>query len=166
MCAAISLVGDGGIYVVLPVVFAERGLSPVQVGVILSANRWARLVTNAPAAHVLGVHPSRTVFAGALFAGGVSSLLYGASTSFPVLVAARCLWGGCWSVIRLTGMLAVTDCVDVTHPRRRARLHVYTHAPTHPRTRAPTHPRTHAHNTPSPSPSSSTTRLPPVQHPL
>ena len=67
ICAAVSLVGDGGIYVVLPVVFGARGLSPVQVGVILSANRWARLVTNGPAAHALGLHPVRQVFGAALF---------------------------------------------------------------------------------------------------
>eukprot|EP00729_Bicosta_minor_P021978 gene21978-3507_t len=111
-CAAISLIGDGSIYVVLPVVFSSRGLSPVQVGVVLSANRWTRLFTNGPAAHVLGVRPVRQVFGFALFVGGITSLVCGATTNFILLVAARCAWGGCWSIIRLTGMLAVTDCVE------------------------------------------------------
>lgn len=54
----------------------------------------------------------RQVFGFALFVGGITSLVCGATTNFILLVAARCAWGGCWSIIRLTGMLAVTDCVE------------------------------------------------------
>ena len=38
----------------------------MQVGVILSANRWTRLFTNGPAARLLGTSPVRVVFATAL----------------------------------------------------------------------------------------------------
>ena len=106
-----SLVGDSALYVVLPVVFRARGLSPMQVGVILSANRWTRLFTNAPAARLLGISPVRIVFASALLVGGLCSFLY-CSKSLVVLVVARCIWGGCWSILRLTGMLTVTDCIE------------------------------------------------------
>ena len=63
-------------------------------------------------ARALGVHPTRQMFALALFVGGITSWICGATTSFSLLVLARCGWGGCWSIIRLTGMLAVTDCVE------------------------------------------------------
>lgn len=111
-CVGASLIGDSALYVVLPVVFASRGLSPMQVGLILSANRWTRLFTNAPAARLLGSASVRTVFAAALLIGGICSMVYAGSTSLPILVLARCVWGACWSIIRLTGLLTVTDCVE------------------------------------------------------
>eukprot|EP00966_Prymnesium_polylepis_P245809 5686084-Prymnesium_polylepis.1 len=111
LAVAASLVGDSALYVVLPVVFQARGFSPMQVGLILSANRWARLFTNAPAAKLLGTAPVRIAFACALVVGGACSFLY-CSRSLVVVVAARCLWGGCWSILRLAGMLTVTDCIE------------------------------------------------------
>ena len=111
-CVATSLLGDGALYVVLPVVFSSRGLTAMEVGIILSANRWARLFTNGPAAQVLGAWPVRETFAAALLIGGACSFVYAASTSIVLLVTARCVWGGCWSIIRMTGLLTVTDCVD------------------------------------------------------
>ena len=51
------------------------------------------------------------MFAGALLIGGLCSLVY-CSRSLLLVVAARCLWGGCWSVLRLTGMVTVTDCIE------------------------------------------------------
>jgi len=110
-CVAASLLGDGSLYVVLPVVFTSRGLEAWQVGIILSANRWIRLLTNAPAARVLGTRPIRMSFAGALLVAGCTSLAY-VTTSFSLLVLARLVWGACWSIIRLSGLLIVTDCVD------------------------------------------------------
>ena len=111
LCVGASLIGDSALYVVLPVVYASRGLSPMQVGIILSANRWTRLFTNAPAAWLLGVYPVRATFATSLLVGGCCSFLY-CSTSLTVVVLARCLWGACWSILRLTGMLTVTDTID------------------------------------------------------
>ena len=111
-CVAASLLGDGVLYVVLPVVFASRGLAPMEVGIILSANRWIRLLTNAPAARMLSVLPVRSVFGGALLLGGLTSIAYGVTSSFYLLLLARLVWGGCWSVIRLTGLVTVTDCID------------------------------------------------------
>ena len=112
LCVAASLLGDGALYVVLPVVYASRGLSPMQVGLVLSANRWTRLLTNQPAAELLGTRPVRVALGGALLLGGACSLVYAATTSLPLLVLARCVWGGCWSVIRLAGLLTVTDVVE------------------------------------------------------
>jgi hypothetical protein len=111
-CVATSLFGDGSLYVVLPVVFQSRGLSPMECGLVLSANRWTRLLTNMPAAQRLGVSPVRTTFGFALLIGGLCSLVYGATSNIVLLVMARCAWGACWSVLRLAGLLVVTDCVE------------------------------------------------------
>lgn len=112
LLVAASLLGDGAMYVVLPVLYAQRGLRPMDVGLLLSANRWMRLLTNDPAAYLLGTRPIRSVFAGALLIGGACSLCYAATTSLLLLLCARAAWGACWSVIRLVGLLTVTDCVD------------------------------------------------------
>ena len=40
---AFSLLGDQTLYSVLPVYYGDLGLSPMQVGLLLSANRWVRL---------------------------------------------------------------------------------------------------------------------------
>ena len=111
LLVAASLLGDGAMYVVLPVLYAERGLRPMDVGLLLSANRWTRLLTNDPAAQLLGTQSIRSSFAGALMLGGACSLAY-TSTSRLLLLVARCTWGACWSVIRLVALLTVTDCVD------------------------------------------------------
>ena len=111
-CVASSLLGDGALYVVLPVVHASRGLAPMHVGLVLSANRWIRLLTNQPAARLLGWSSMRSTFSAALAVGGFTSLVYALTTSLPLLLLTRCVWGACWSVIRLTGLLVVTDAVD------------------------------------------------------
>ena len=51
------------------------------------------MFTNGPAARALGTYPARRVFGLALLVGGVTSWVYGATTSFVLLVAARCAWG-------------------------------------------------------------------------
>ena len=47
---AVGMIGDTLLYVVLPIHHAEFGLSLAMVGVLLSLNRWVRLVANSGAA--------------------------------------------------------------------------------------------------------------------
>ena len=85
LLVAASLLGDGALYVVLPVLYEERGLRPMDVGLLLSANRWTRLLTNDPAAYLLGRLPLRSTFAGALLGpsrrGEVRDLDWGSAAS-------------------------------------------------------------------------------------
>ena len=46
LATAFSLLGDQMLYSVLPTYFTEIGLMPYQVGLVLSANRFIRLITN------------------------------------------------------------------------------------------------------------------------
>ena len=46
VATAFSLLGDQVLYSVLPVYYQSFGLVPIQVGILLSANRWIRLGTN------------------------------------------------------------------------------------------------------------------------
>ena len=95
------------LYAVLPVYFEDFGLTAIQVGILLSANRWIRLVTN-HVAHVASFHVRpRTLLLAALSFGTLTTLGYAFTSSFTVLVLARVLWGIAWSFIRHVGVLEV-----------------------------------------------------------
>ena len=49
---AVALIGDALIYVVLPLYHQEFGVSLAMVGVLLSLNRWIRLLANSAVAHL------------------------------------------------------------------------------------------------------------------
>src|SRR5690606_2788521 len=89
----VSILGDTALYTVLPVYAAELGIPLVWVGVILSANRFVRLLSNPIAARLFeraGVAP---VFMGGLVLAVVTTASYGLFTHVAVLVVARMLWG-------------------------------------------------------------------------
>ena len=101
---AVSLMGDMAIYAVLPVHFDEMGLLPVQVGFLLSANRWVRLLTNQVARRTLDrVRPALPLSA-AFALGALIAAFYATEQRFWPLLSARLLWGLCWSFIRHTGV--------------------------------------------------------------
>jgi predicted MFS family arabinose efflux permease len=104
---AFSLLGDQMLYAVLPAYFEQLGLTAIEVGTLLSANRWIRLVTN-QIAHVASPRlPPRLLLAGAFALGTLTTLGYAATASFGVLVFARLAWGLAWSFIRHVGVLEV-----------------------------------------------------------
>ena len=104
---AFSLVGDQVLYSVLPVYFDELGMTPIQVGIVLSANRWIRLFTNQLAHRMVRLVRPDVLFVGALVLGAVTTAMYTVTWLFSVLVVARLLWGLAWSFIRLVGVLEI-----------------------------------------------------------
>jgi predicted MFS family arabinose efflux permease len=116
LAVAFSLLGDVTIYAVIPVYHEALGLGPVEVGILLSANRWVRLVTNQIARRVLERHRPRHVFAVVLLAGSVITLVYAAMPPFWLFLAARMAWGAVWSFIRHTGVMTSIGAA----PRERA----------------------------------------------
>lgn len=105
LAVAFSLFGDMTLYTVLPIHFEVLGLSPMQVGVLLSANRWIRIVTNHLAERaVKRLRPVPTmVFA--LLAGAAATAVYGLTPPFFVFLIARLVWGMCWSFLRQVGVM-------------------------------------------------------------
>ncbi len=115
---AFSLLGDQMLYAVLPVYFADLGLTGIQVGIILSANRWIRLATN-HLAHVAARHASPRLWLTIAFLLGASTTFaYAATSSFTVLVVSRLLWGLAWSFIRHVGVLEVIAHAPADAPAR------------------------------------------------
>ena len=105
LAVAFSLFGDMTMYTVLPVHFAALGLTPMQVGVLLSANRWVRIVTNPLAAAVTRRFPPVVLVIASLLAGAGVTAVYGLAPPFLFFLAARLIWGMCWSFLRQIGVM-------------------------------------------------------------
>ena len=105
----LSLLGDTAIYTVLPTHTAEVGVSLVSVGILLSANRWIRLLLNGPAGILYDRWRRRPIFVPALFIGALSTLLFAFGRGFWPLLASRLLWGVAWSGIWVGGNTIILD---------------------------------------------------------
>ena len=109
---ALSLLGDQALYALLPLYFQEIGLLPIQVGILLSANRWVRLLTNHLAERLIDRFPVNLMLVLSLALGALLSLAYAYISSFLVLLVARCLWGLCWSFIRHISVMGVASSTE------------------------------------------------------
>ncbi len=106
---ALSLMGDTAMYAVLNTHLAEAGVTLIHVGVLLSANRWIRLLLNGPAGLLYDRWPRRWFFVGALLLGTLSTAFYGWTQGFWPLLAGRLLWGAAWSGIWVGGNIIILD---------------------------------------------------------
>ncbi len=105
LAVAFSLLGDVTIYTVLPIHHETLGFGPLEVGILLSANRWVRLLTNDLARRVLERRRPRHVLALVLCAGSLITLLYATAPPFWLFLLGRMAWGAVWSFIRHTGVM-------------------------------------------------------------
>ena len=109
LAVAATLLGDSMLYAVMPSQPEAWSLSVPAVGLLLSANRLVRLVTNSVAAVAFERFGARAPFTFALVLSVGVTLAYGWSTAFVVLLGARMLWGTSWSMLRLGGFWTVLD---------------------------------------------------------
>ena len=111
---ALSLLGDSTLYTVLPdPLFALQAAVPVaQVGILLGANRLARIFFNAPAGSLVDRFPRRPLMIGALTLGAISTMMYAIGHGFWVMFAGRVLWGAAWSGLWIGGQAMVLDLAD------------------------------------------------------
>ncbi|MBI4277228.1 MAG: MFS transporter [Armatimonadetes bacterium] len=118
MAVALALMGDAFMYAVLPSHTVAFGVPLAAVGLLLSANRWIRLLTNPFAGWAFERWGRPRPFAAAVALAVVTTGTYGAGTGVAVLLAARVLWGVCWSFLRLGVYLAAMEAA----PPARGRL--------------------------------------------
>ena len=102
---AFSLLGDQALYAVLPIHFMALGLFPYQVGILLSVNRWIRLITNHIAERITTRVSTRWVMPLVLMISALLPIIYSQGHSFRAILGARLLWGLCWSFIRQIGIM-------------------------------------------------------------
>ena len=115
---ALSLMGDGTLYTVLPTHTAEAGIALSSVGIILGVNRAVRLFLNGPAGLTYDRWPRRWLFVPALFIGALSTAVHAATRGFWPMLVGRLLWGLAWSGIWVGG---ATVILDVTTAQDRGR---------------------------------------------
>ena len=107
---AVGMIGDTLLYAVLPLYHEQFGLSLAMVGVLLSLNRWIRLLANSAVSH-LGerIGPHALMIAAAL-GSAVSTTLYGLVDDATIQILARILWGISYASLNLATLAyAVSD---------------------------------------------------------
>jgi DHA1 family inner membrane transport protein len=113
-----SLLGDTLLYTVLPVTAASLGISRPMVGVLLSLNRWVRLLTNPLAARLYERFPAGALVVVAIVLSAVSTAMYALPAALAVFLLGRLIWGFCFSLLRLGSFLATLEDA-ATHAGRR-----------------------------------------------
>ena len=108
----LSLMGDASLYAVLPTHTMQAGVTVASVGVLLSANRFVRLILNGPAGAAYDHWPRRRLFVASLFIGACSTAMYAFTRGFWPLLVGRLLWGLAWSGIWVGGNTVALDVTD------------------------------------------------------
>ncbi len=102
-----AILGDSLLYSALPLYAESLGIPLAAVGLLLSINRWIRLLSNSVAVHVFD---AIGLFAAVLLAALLSVLAtvsYAFTPALPLFLLMRGLWGFCWSHLRLGCYLVV-----------------------------------------------------------
>ena len=112
------LVGLGGgvVFPILPNLGAVLGIQPFLVGFILSANRFTRILANAPAGSIVDRVGTRTPFVVGLFVEGMATAGYVVALRAPLpeawFLLARVLWGVGSALVFATAYTIAADVSD------------------------------------------------------
>jgi MFS family permease len=98
IAAALALLGDSALYVVLPTE-QSLGFGAIETGILLSANRFVRIAFNDPTARWIQRVGLRGPLTLALLLAAATTFGY-AHAGFALFVALRVLWGLAWSLLR------------------------------------------------------------------
>jgi len=115
VATALSILGDAMMYAVLPGYYVHIGLTPFQVGILLSVNRWVRLASNQVAERCYRESSVILWLIPAYLIGSLVTTTYAFFRNFVVLLSARILWGVCFSFIRQAGIMTVVNTSDDVH---------------------------------------------------
>jgi DHA1 family multidrug resistance protein-like MFS transporter len=108
--------GGGVVFPILPNLEQVLGISPFVVGLILSANRFTRLLANAPAGSLVDRVGTRTPLIAGLFVEAVATAGYVVAFNAPLpeawFVGARVLWGLGSALVFATAYTIAADVSD------------------------------------------------------
>jgi MFS family permease len=105
MIVALAQTGDSLLYAVLPLYADAFGVSLFTVGILLSLNRWVRLVANSLVAMIGNRFGPRWLMILAAVTATISTLGYVVAPGEALLMAARALWGLSFAALNL-GIIA------------------------------------------------------------
>jgi MFS family permease len=103
----LSILGDSFLYGNLPIEAENLGIALPLVGVLLSANRLVRLISNTWASSFFERFGPRKPFIASTVLALITTALYGVGWGFTVFLLARMGWGIAWSALRQGGYQAV-----------------------------------------------------------
>jgi MFS family permease len=110
LITAVCLIGDSMLYVVLPTHWREIGLtSLVQVGILLSINRFIRLPLHPLIGFFYKKFSIKTGILIAVVIAGLTTIGYGIFTGFWAWFSLRALWGLGWSLFKLGAFLLILE---------------------------------------------------------
>ncbi|MFD1515561.1 MFS transporter [Halomarina rubra] len=108
--------GGGVVFPILPNLGTIIGISPFLVGLVLSANRFTRIVANAPAGALVDRIGTRTPLVVGLFVEALATLAYvvaiGSSLPEAWFLAARIVWGVGSALVFATAYTIAADVSD------------------------------------------------------
>ena len=103
----LCILGDSFLYGTLPIEAGNLNIALPLVGILLSANRLVRLLSNTWASSVFEKLGPRRPFILAAILGLITTATYGLGWGFGVFLLARMGWGIAWSGLRQGGYQAV-----------------------------------------------------------
>lgn len=110
LITAFCLAGDSMLYIVLPTHWKEVGLtSLVQVGILLSVNRFVRLPLNPIIGYIYKKINFRTGILIAVLFSSITTISYGVVENFSIWIILRSVWGFSWSMFKLGAYLMVLE---------------------------------------------------------
>ncbi|MDI7277029.1 MAG: MFS transporter, partial [Anaerolineae bacterium] len=130
LATLLSLPGDLTLYAVLPAYAPALGLGLGVVGLLLSANRIVRLLSNPAVGLLADRWGRRNLFLGGMALGVFSTLSYALFGRVLILfLLGRVLWGIAWSLIAVAGNCMVIDVTEASdRGHRLGLLHAFTSA--------------------------------------
>ena len=102
----LGMAGDAMIYCLLPVAPESFHITVFQIGILLSVNRFVRLITNEISTSVVTRLNSDKPLVIAVCLSTFITLGYAIPWGFWWLLFLRILWGGCFSLLRIEGYIA------------------------------------------------------------
>jgi MFS family permease len=110
----LSLLGDSTLYAVLPAeaIATQAGVTLAMVGLLLGANRLARLLFNNTAGWLYDRLPRRPLMLISLAIGTCATVFYAAGSGMGWMLSGRVLWGLAWSGLWIGANSMVLDIAD------------------------------------------------------
>ncbi len=97
---AFAIMGDSLLYAILPLAAGDLSLAPQHVGLLLSANRLIRLLSNTWLSALFARFGPYRTFVFSAILGVLTTAVYGLEWGFLALLVARMAWGISWSGLR------------------------------------------------------------------
>lgn len=90
---AFAALGDAMLYIVLPIYGLEMGFTALYIGILLSANRFVRIISNTYIANIVNRIGMKKVLIATSILAVITTMMYGLKMGFIPFLIARLLWG-------------------------------------------------------------------------